>query len=656
MTSTELKEKIDTAFAYHKQGMLAKAEAIYSEVLAIEPDNANVLNLFGLLLCQNKQYEKATEYIEKAASLAPSAYLYTNLGGIYDRINRVDNAIDAYNKGLELENDNFNIIYGLGISHEKKNDYNTASIYYEKAKILQPNNHGLYSNLGICYIILDRPQEAINNLKKALELKPDDYNSYVNLGDLYKKIQLYSEAIDCYNNAINCDPNNYRAYLSLALTQLKTKDIKEAERTIEIILKIKPDEAEILLDLGLLYEDNKLYDKAFETYSKILHLKPDSYKAYLNIAEIHIENESYDKAIEACQKALNINPNYANAYLNLGNAYKDQKKYYEAISCFEKALSIEPDHINAHFNLGTTHLLLENYDLGWFHYEWRLIKKNPNQPPLPKLNQPTWKGEPLAGKTIYICYEQGLGDVIQFSRYLNTLDSMGAKVIFKTQPELETLLKQSNIKAKIINKKQSELELEFDTYLYLMSLPLYLRVNTSNIPFREGYIKSNKEIAEKYKKEYFENDYFKIGICWQTSVKGTGKRGISLKYFHNLAKIKNVKLYSLQKGIGTEELDDLPEGVEIIDLGKTFNDFSDTAAAVENLDLVISTDTSVAHLAGAMNKPVWTLITFMPSWRWHEDKEDTCWYKSMKLFRQKTPNDWNEVFEKVALKIKEHLK
>lgn len=654
MLTPKLKEKIDKAFAYHQQGKLSEAEVIYSEVLAVDPDNANVLNLFGLLLCKEQRYDKAIEYIEKAAAIAPSAYIYSNLGGIYYRLNKLDSAINAYNKGLELESNNFHIIHGLALCYEKKNDYYSAVACYKQAIMVQPDNHELYSSIGICYIVLNQPNAAVANLNKAIELKPDDYNSYINLGDLYKKTNKYTEAIDCYNKAMAFNRSSSRPYLSLALTFIKLKNIEDAEKIIKSILMQWPEESEILLDLGLLYEDEGLKDKAFESYHKILKSKPNSHKAYLNIAELYLDSEEFDNAIEFCQKALSINPNYANGYLNLGTAYKGIKDYVKAVECFEKALTIDPNHINSHFNLGTTYLLLEDFELGWFHYEWRLIKKNPNQPPLPKLQQSTWKGEDLNGKTIYVCYEQGLGDVIQFSRYLNTLNSMGAKVLFKCQPELETLLKQSEIKAEIISKKQSELELKFDTYLYLMSLPLYLGVNSSNVPLSSSYIKSDKELAQKYKNEYFDNDNFKVGICWQTSIKGTEARGLSLEYFHRLAKIENIKLYSLQKGIGVEELDILPEGVDIVNLGKTFNSFADTAAAVENLDLVISADTSVAHLAGAMGKPIWTLVPFSPSWRWHEDKENTYWYNSMKLFRQKVYNNWDEVFGRVAFKLIEY--
>jgi len=587
MDSCEFKEKLNTAFKYHQQGNFSEAEIIYNELLEQEPDNANVLNLLGLIFHQYKQYDKAVEYIKRAAIIAPSDYFYFNLGNMY-------------------------------LCKKEIND-------------------------------------AIESFKKAVEIKPDNADAHLSLGDAYREKHENDNAVGCYRQVIKYDKTNYMAYLALGTLLLEMEQVEEASETIEEVLRIKPDEAEILLNLGLYYEKENMYDKAFEIYNKILQLKPDSYKAYLNLSNVYYERNDYNKAAECCKQALSINPDYADAYLNLGNAYKGRKDTRKALECYEKAMSIQPDHADANFNFSTTCLLNEIYDAGWIKYEWRFLKKEINYPVLPEFTQPLWDGRSIEGKTIYVCYEQGFGDVLQFSRYIPVLASMGANVIFKCPITQERLFKQSNLNAEIIGSNFPDYLLKFDTYTYLMSIPLLLGTNTKNIPLSEGYLKAEKSLVEQYREKYFNNDSFKIGICWTSSVKGVKKRKIPLEYFYKFAGIKNVKLYSLQVGYTVQELEKVPQEIEIVDLGNTFNDFADTAAAVENLDLVISTDTSVVHLTGALGKPVWGLITYIPCWRWLQDRDDSPWYKSMRLFRQKYPGNWEEVMQRVYITLLKNL-
>jgi tetratricopeptide (TPR) repeat protein len=588
MDSLEFKEKLNTAFKHHQQDKLSEAETIYNELLQEDPDNANILNLLGLVFYRQKKYDRAVEYIKRALAIAPDAYFYLNLGNIYYDMGEIDNAISEYNKSLELEKNNIKVLFSLAECYKRKNNFESAIIQY--------------------------------------------------------------------NNALNLRPNDIEICMNIVVLYLDIKKKEEALEILETIIKNNPEEVEVLLNLGLYYVEEDMPDKALEVYNRILQMKPGSYKAYLNLACLYYETYEHDKSIECCNKALDLKPEYPDAYLNLGNAYKAMKDIPRAMGFYEKALHLRPNYVEAHFNLSTTCLLTEVYETGWKHYEWRFLKKEIHYPILPKFPQPMWDGSPIAGKTIYVSYEQGYGDVIQFSRFLPVLASMGAKVIFKCPSALERILRQSELNAEIFNINYPDNLLEFDTYIYLMSLPYIFGVNSSNIPYPEGYLKADKVQVEHYRQQYFDSDCYKVGICWNSSVRGAKKRWIPLEYFYKLAEIDNVKLYSIQSGLGVEKLNDLPDGIEIVDLGKTFNDFADTAAAIENLDLVISTDTAVVHLAAALGVPAWNLVTFMSCWRWMQDREDTPWYKSMRIFRQRRHKDWKEVLERVHSTLKTSLK
>jgi len=246
----------------------------------------------------------------------------------------------------------------------------------------------------------------------------------------------------------------------------------------------------------------------------------------------------------------------------------------------------------------------------------------------------------------------GIGDSIQFVRFLNTLSLLGVKkIVFKTSKHLIPLFKNSEFESVTFLSDAVDESEEFDFQVSLLALPEKLKISkTDDVSYKDKYLTATKEKVELYKKKFFDNDYTKVGIVW-SGMPGhinDKNRSVSLSLFYDLAKIKNVKLYSLQKGYGEEQLSDIPKDIEIIGVGNTFNDFSDTAAAIENCDYVVSVDTAVAHLGGALGKPTWILIPFVPDWRWFLKGETSYWYDSVKLFRQEFVGNWSDVFKRVA--------
>jgi hypothetical protein len=273
---------------------------------------------------------------------------------------------------------------------------------------------------------------------------------------------------------------------------------------------------------------------------------------------------------------------------------------------------------------------------------------------LPNVAQ--WHGEDLKDKAIYVYSQMGIGDSIQFVRFLHPLSSLGAKkIVFKTSKFLIPLFKNSYFKNVSFLSGEVDKTEKFDFQVSLLALPSRLKMKkTDDVPHKDTYLKATKEKVESYKKKFFDNDYTKVGIVWRGAPGHINdkNRSVPLSLFYDLAKIKNVKLYSLQKGCGEEQLADATKDIEIVDVGNTFNDFSDTAAAIENCDYIISVDTAVAHLGGALGKPTWILIPFVSDWRWFLKGETSYWYDSVKLFRQEAAGNWSDIFKSVTAELK----
>lgn len=509
-------------------------------------------------------------------------------------------------------------------------------------------------NLAKEYYHSGKLSDSEKALKNILKTDQTIAEAWFYLGLIAYDIKKYDASVALIDKAIDIQPEE-RFFRQQGIALYNLKDYDSLKRCYENLLKFKPDSAEGYNSLGVAYFKKGEPEKAISYHKKALELTPDLAAAYCNIAVALKYQNKIEEAIEYNFKALELNPNLVDAYYNLGIAYKDSNKIDEAIKYYKKALELNPDYINSYLNLGIAYLLNKNFEEGWKYYERRY---DGLEEPAPKLSspKPKWDGESLKGKTIYVIKEQGLGDTIQFVRFLPMLKQFEPdKIIFKTQKSLETILKFSNIfpEIDIVSESLPEKYVDFDVYIALLSLPYYLKINEQNISFQDGYLKADLEKVLSYKHKFFNNDKFKVGIFWQGSAshKSDSKRSVPLEYFYPIFNLPNIQIYSLQKGFGEEQLENLPEEYNIINLGQTFKDFSDTAAAIENLDLVITIDTAIAHLAGALSKKVWIVLPEEPEWRWFMDEDSTAWYKSARLFRPELYKDRRKIFDKISQKL-----
>jgi hypothetical protein len=344
---------------------------------------------------------------------------------------------------------------------------------------------------------------------------------------------------------------------------------------------------------------------------------------------------------------LRLKPDYAEAHNNIGQLMGEQGDYSAAIARYDCAMQIDPAMASVRHNRAITLLLLGRLAEGWPEYEWRWRLPDAMPNPWP---QPAWDGAPLAGRTILLHCEQGLGDTLQFIRYARMVKARGGTVLVACPPRLVPILRSCpGIDRFLV---EGQLPPHFDVQAALLSLPGIFRTEMATIPAEVPYLSAPAELVERWRHRLAGETRLKVGLQWQGNPKYRGDRwrSIPLKQFAPLAGITGVRWFSLQQGFGSQQLSDAPMAIE--DLGSTLDEgdaaFCETAAVIKNLDLVISSDTALVHLAGALAVPAWLALPFSPDWRWLLEREDNPWYSTLRLFRQQQPGQWPHVFERMA--------
>ncbi|MDB3865827.1 tetratricopeptide repeat protein, partial [Amylibacter sp.] len=515
---------------------------------------------------------------------------------------------------------------------------------------LKPDNAVVYNNIGNALQGQGKLDEAIEAYNKTLALKPDYAEAYNNMGNALKDQGKLEEAIRAYKNALSIKPDHAGTYNNMGNVLKDQGKLDEAITSLNKALSIKPDYAVAYNNMGNVLKDQGKLDEAITSYNKALSLKPDYADAYYNMGNALQDQGKLEEAVQAYIKALAINSDYAEAYNNMGNVLQGQGKLDEAIEAYNKALALKPDYAEAYNNMGRTYYLKGEIQKGLELLEYRFKKqKAPTRAPREKLY---WNGsEPIKGKEFLVYEEQGLGDIIQFCRYLPSLVKKGAKVTFKVTQKLHALLRTLDSDIILVDRLPDESQIDFEAPL--MSLPHLLNISLETIPPIETYLSADYLKVVSWGK-LLNTRKFKIGICWQGSKNKIDiGRSFPLSLFEGISKLPNVELISLHKGEGEKQIQEIK--FNLTTLGSNFDAgqdaFLDTSAVIENCDLVITSDTAVAHLAGSLGCTTWLILKYIPDWRWMFDRDDCHWYPTMTLYRQKTPGNWADVFSTVEQKL-----
>jgi tetratricopeptide (TPR) repeat protein len=618
----DVTEKIKIAVGHCQAGSLQKAESMCREILKTLPDNKDALHLLGVIFHQTGNDDLALHYTLEALRYAPArAEIYRDLGNVLKSKGQFDDAASAYQKAIELDPESAISYCNLGVVLYEKGLLDEALTLYRNALELDPSLADAYYNIGTILQDKKKNAEALHSYRKAIHLNPYLTDAYYNMGVLFQETEALDEAAACYQRALHLNP----AY---------------------------PD---VLNNLGSVFQEQGQLDEAAACYQKALQLNPAYAEALNNLGNVFQEQGKLDEAAACYQKSLHLNPAYAKALNNLGNVFQEQGKLDEAAACYQKALQLNPDDIEARWNMALAQLLAGNYSEGWRGYESRWKKRDfiHYQRNLP---QPLWDGSDITGRSMLLSAEQGFGDAIQFVRYASLIAKRGAAVIVECQKELASLLATVEGVQQVVVR--GEPLPEFNIWCPLLSLPLLFDTTLETIPAQIPYMHANQPLAQKWwDRMYHDSAKIKIGLVWSGNPRNKKLRhkSCSPDTFLPLANLENVTLYSLQKDEAAKQAKNTPEGMRLIDYTGELHDFMDTAALIENLDLVVSVDTAVAHLAGAIGKPVWTLLPFVPDWRWMLNREDSPWYPTMTLFRQHAPGDWETVIDAVKEKLERLL-
>ncbi|HEX4042074.1 MAG TPA: tetratricopeptide repeat protein [Xanthobacteraceae bacterium] len=491
--------------------------------------------------------------------------------------------------------------------------------------------------------------EAEAVCRQILQAQPNIAEAHHLFGVIAHQNGKLSEAIDHVTRAIKVAPKVALFHANLGEMLRLAGRPKRAVEEARAALEIDPKMAAALSNLGVALYELKEYEDAAQAQRKAIEAKPDFAEAHSNLGNALHAMRRFNEAVPAYRRAIEINPNYADGWANLGTTLHHSGSFEEGISALRRAIALAPHHANAHSGLGILLLMRGDFAEGWEEYEWRLRSTERKGPKFPEV---PWQGESLAGKHIYVQAEQGFGDTLQFARYMPLLTARGAKVILRVHQQLVTLIRENFPDITVLGDRGTPAPYQYDAVL--LSLPRLLKTRLETIPAQVPYLRAPAEAALRWKGRLGKLKGLRVGIVWAGNPEhvNDSRRSIDLSKFAPLFAVRGASFASLQFGSRAADVKNLKRAKPAIeDLSREIAGFSEPAAAIEALDLVISIDSSTAHLAGALGKPVWVLLPWVTDWRWLHDREDNPWYPTMRLFRQKKGQDWSEVFARVEKEL-----
>ena len=529
-----------------------------------------------------------------------------------------------------------------------------------KALELNPNYPNAHNNLGVALKDQGDVEAAITCYKTALQLNPDYPDALYNLGVALMEKGDPDAAIASFNKTIELSPRYPDAHNYLGIALMEQGDLDAAVASFTKGLELNASQREIHNNLGNALQDKGNLDASIACYNKAIELSPQYPEAHNNLGNALMEKGDLDAAVASLYKAIELNPCYPDAYNNLGNALSEQGNLDGAVACYNKALDLNPNHIDTHRNLSAAELLLGDYTRGLERYEYRLKGKGGKQVlnAIPHFEQ--WRDSKIReGSKLLLVSEQGLGDTLQFMRYAIALRDRGISVSMCAPAKLHTLIQISGIDPAPLTPQQVD-EYKKGKWMPLLSVPQHLEVTPEHPIITEPYIKTTNQCIAKWEDILSAERRPIIGINWQgnpsqekSNFKG---RSLPLETLAPIASTTSASLLSLQKGFGSEQLEACSFRDRFVrcqpQIDETW-DFLETAAIIANCDLVITSDTSVAHLAGGMGKSTWLLLKKIPEWRWGLEGDTSFWYPSMRLFRQQEHGNWDEVLARMANALQE---
>jgi Flp pilus assembly protein TadD len=536
------------------------------------------------------------------------------------------------------------VVYLFGTALLQLRRFGEAIEVFQRLAQVRPDLPDVHNNLGVAYQALGNCDQAARAYQAAVGLQGDFDRAYLNLGRLQEQQGLLGEAEEWYRRAAQLKPTDTRYLLHFAGALGKQHKWEEAEAVLREAVATDQENLDLQINLAYALIQREQLDAAVEIYQHVLAQRPAYHEVHSNLAFVQERQGNFDEALAAAQRAIELRPDYPDAFNNLGMILRSMHRLDEASRAFRRALELKPDFVLAEFNLGTTLLLAENYSEGWtgYRHHGRLGDRVAFTTALPE-----WDGRPIPGKRLLVYADQGFGDAIQFSRFLPQCKTQSeARVVFRFQPELESLFARLPGVDEFI--PEGAAALTCDLHIPLASLPGLFGVTIESVGMGGPHLRSPETIRTELAELLTRGsaDTLRVGLVWQGNPRQTRDvvRSCRLEKLVPLLKCDRTIFFSLQADeLGRKQIAELDVAGRLIDIGGSLRDFAETAAVLARLDLLVTVDTATAHLAGALGRPVWTMLCHTPDWRWHLKRSDSPWYPTMRLFRQPRWGDWDSV-------------
>lgn len=619
---------------------------------------------------------------------------YLNLGLTLKESNRRDEAIEAWKSAMIVDSTVVDVLVNLGMALYERGDLPEAATLMERAVAQQPQDAGLAYYLGLIYLGLGRHAEALPKLEQATQTGTAVAEAYHNLGLALQGLGRHAEAVESYRTALQLDPDLAASRNNLSVALQACGELDAAEAMIRDALLNDPQNIDLLLNLGNLYEQRGQTEAAIEYYQQVLDIDPTAARAHSNLSAVLHQRGQLEDALthaelatdleskyasgwcnlgnilldlgdaragkKAIEKALRLRPQYVEGWNNLGNALMQLGDVAASRDAYERALTLAPQTASAHWNHALALLKLGDLQAGFNEYEWRWqgcpsMIGHFRHPP-----QQLWQGQPLAGKTLLLWAEQGLGDTLQFIRYAPLLAAQGARVILECPPPLLNLLRSVPGLADLVPVGGA---VAYDLHCPLLSVPQRCQTTLDSIPNQTPYFSAPADRQHYWQNRLGDVIGRKVGLVWAGNPRPNDpaaaavdrRRSVPFAELQQLGLVPNTTFVSLQKGQAEVQCADWAGPAPLLNWMAEISDFADTAALAANLDLIITVDTSVAHLAGGLGKPVWLLSRLDGCWRWLLDRNDSPWYPQTRLFRQEVSGEWATVIADICAALQTDL-
>ena len=617
-----VKSNFDEGLALHRAGRLDEARRAYEAVLAQDPRHFDALHLLGVACVQSGEAERGAALIARAIEVSPNdAAAHVNLAMALTALGQLEAALGSCDVALGLD----------------------------------PSSAGAHSNRGAALMALGRFQDALASYDRVIQLLPGYAEGHYNRGNALRELRRLGAAIASYETAIALRPAYVEAMNNRAGVLASLGRPEDALAAYDAAIAAGPSSAETHANRAKILNDLWRSEEALAASERAIALAPDHAEALNHRAIALHELGRTEEALAVWERVIALRPDHAKAHNNIGMALQTLRRPAAAVAAYDRALALTPDFSEAHLNRASSLLALGDLARGFDEYRWRWVA--PDGPRLKRrLPCPLWEGESLAGKAILIHCEQGYGDTLQFVRFAPLLARAAARVTVLAEPPLVGLLR-SIPGIEVTDRVTGEAAYDFQTPL--LCAPRLLGTTLATIPAQTPYLSADPAKAARWAERLGDDGRLRVGLVWAGGTRNDApslhaidrRRSVRLEQYTPLGQITGVRFFSLQKDGPAAQARQPPPGLGLTDWTADLHDFSDTAALVAGLDLVITVDTSVAHLAGALGKPVWVLSRFDGCWRWLNGREDSPWYPTAHVFHQQAPGDWDEVMTRVVAEL-----